>query len=156
MPALARRPNPPSAKDAAAARTSGAVLSGITRTDRPLTLRVADAGAGEDRSIELPPGAVSALMEILKSMASGHGVTVLPENAEVATFQAADILNVSRPYLIKLLDEGRIPFRKVGKHRRIRVEDILGFKARIDQDRQAVLDELAAQAQEQGMGYPRR
>ena len=61
-------------------------------------------------------------MDILEAMAAGRGVTIIPENAELTTVQAVEVLNVSRPFLIKLLEEDRIPYRKVGKHRRIRME----------------------------------
>lgn len=67
--------------------------------------------------------------------------------------QASDILNVSRPFLIKLLEDGQIPYRKVGKHRRIRMEDVMNYKQAIDRERESVLDQLVADAQEQGMGY---
>ena len=67
--------------------------------------------------------------------------------------QAADILNVSRPFLIKLLEDGQIPYRKVGKHRRIRMEDVMNYKQAIDRERESVLDQLVANAQEQDMGY---
>ena len=76
-----------------------------------------------------------------------------PENAELSTVQAAEVLNVSRPFLIKLLEDGAIPHRKVGKHRRVRMEDVMSYKAAIDTEREAVLDQLAADAQEQDMGY---
>jgi excisionase family DNA binding protein len=66
--------------------------------------------------------------------------------------QAAEVLSVSRPCLIKLLKEGAIPHRKVGKHRRIRMEDVVAYKERVDRDREAILDQLAAQAQELDMG----
>jgi excisionase family DNA binding protein len=117
----------------------------------PLTRTVTDAG--EDQLIELPAGAVLLLMEILKAMADGRGITPMPENAELTTVQAAEVLNVSRPFLIKLLEDGAIPYRKVGAHRRIRMEDVMSYKARIDADREAVLDQLAAAAQESDMGY---
>lgn len=142
---------PPSAQDAAIARVSGQALSRYAQTKSPLKLRITDAEQAEP--IELPAGAVALLMEILETMAAGRGVTIIPENAELTTVQAADILNVSRPFLIKLLEEKKIPFRKVGKHRRIRMEDVMTYKTRIDREREAVLDQLAADAQEQDMGY---
>jgi excisionase family DNA binding protein len=111
--------------------------------------------AGQEKPLELPAGAVTMLMEILEAMAAGRGVTLVPENAELTTVQAADVLNVSRPFLIKLLEENALPHRKVGKHRRIRMEDVMAYKSRIDRDREAVLDQLAREAQEQGMGYDR-
>ncbi|MCB1507893.1 MAG: helix-turn-helix domain-containing protein [Hyphomicrobiaceae bacterium] len=142
---------PPDPKDAAIARVSGQALSRYVRAKAPLKLRVTDADQAEP--IELPTGAVALLMDILEAMATGRGVTIIPENAELTTVQAADVLNVSRPFLIKLLDEGRIPHHKVGKHRRIRMEDVMAYKADIDRKREAVLDLLAAEAQEQDMGY---
>ena len=153
MTALAHRRLPPSALDAAVARSSGQLLSPFARRNRALTMRVTDAG--QEQPIELPAGAVAMLMEILESMAAGRGVTIVPENAELTTVEAAEVLNVSRPFVIKLLDGKKIPFRKVGKHRRIRMEDVMAFKAAIDSERQSVLDQLAAEAQEQDMGYPR-
>lgn len=153
MTLLAHRQLPPSAQDAAMARVSGQVLSRYVRRKRPLTLRVREEG--QEKPLELPAGAVAMLMEILEAMAAGRGVTLMPENAELTTVQAADVLNVSRPFLIKLLDENELPHRKVGKHRRIRVEDVMAYKSRIDREREAVLDQLAREAQEAGMGYER-
>lgn len=151
MTMLAHRQMTPSAQDAAIARASGQLLSRFAH--RKLTLRVCDAG--HDEPLELPTGAVELLMDILEAMAAGRGVTLIPENAELTTVQAAEILNVSRPFLIRLLDEGQFPHRKVGKHRRIRMEDVMAYKARIDSDREALLDQLAAEAQELDMGYNR-
>ena len=151
MTMFAHRQMPPSAKEAAMARVSGQLLSPYVNRKRPLTLRVREAG--QEKPIELPPGAVALLMEILEAMAAGRGVTLIPENAELTTVQAADVLNVSRPFLIKLLEENVLPHRKVGKHRRVRLEDVMAYKTRIDREREKVLDQLAREAQEQGMGY---
>ncbi len=151
MNTMAYRQLPPSAQEAAIARTSGQLLSPYARSKESLKLRVIDGEQAEP--IELPAGAVALLMDILEAMAAGQGVTIMPENAELTTVQAAEVLNVSRPFLIKLLDEQKIPHRKVGKHRRIRVEDMMAYKASIDAERESVLDQLAAEAQEQGMGY---
>jgi excisionase family DNA binding protein len=153
MNMIAHRQLPPSAQDAAIARVSGQRLSGYVQQKRPLTLRVTDAE--QDKPIELPAGAVALLMDILEAMAAGRGVSIIPENAELTTVQASEILNVSRPFLIKLLEEGAIAHRKVGKHRRVRAEDVMAYKAAIDQRREKILDQLAQEAQEMDMGYSR-
>ena len=119
----------------------------------PLKLTVKDGE--QERLIELPAPVVLLLRNILEEIASGRSVTVVPDNAELTSVQAADVLNVSRPYLIKLLDEKAIPHRRVGKHRRIRVEDVMAYKVAIDQEREAVLDQLTREAQEQSLGYER-
>ena len=103
----------------------------------------------------LPAPDARRIATFLEAMAAGRGVTLMPENAELTTVQAAEVLNVSRPFLIKLLDEGAIPHRKVGKHRRIRMEDVMAYKAAIDREREVVLDQLVSEAQEQDMGYGR-
>ena len=151
MNMIAHRQLPPTAHDAAIARASGQLLSRYARNKAPLKLRVTDASQTDP--IELPAGAVALLMEILEAMAAGRGVTLIPENAELTTVQAAEVLNVSRPFLIKLVDENKIPCRKVGKHRRLRMEDVMNYKMAIDREREAVLDQLAAEAQEHNMGY---
>ena len=105
----------------------------------------------DEEPIELPAGAAAALARVVKTVAAGHGVTVLPLFAELRTSQAADILNVSRPYLIKLLDSGEIPHHKVGSHRRIRTEDVLNYKQTLRRQREAFLDRLVAESQELGL-----
>ena len=151
MATLEHRSPPPTAQDAAIARMSGQTLSRYTKREAPLLLRVTDAE--QEAPIELPAGAVALLMDILEAMAAGRGVTIIPENAELTTVQAAQMLGVSRPFLIKLLEEGALPHRKVGKHRRIRLEDVTAYKAQIDKEREEVLNQLAAEAQAHGMGY---
>ena len=151
MSIIAHRQSPPGPQDIATARYSSQVLSRYAQRNASLDLRVTDTD--ESEQIKLPASAVTLLMKVLKAMAEGRGLTIIPENAELTTVQAAEILNVSRPFLIKLLDQEQIPHRMVGKHRRIRMEDVMSYKSAVDRDREAILDQLVAEAQEQDMGY---
>jgi excisionase family DNA binding protein len=92
------------------------------------------------------------LERIIEVLASGDAITVVPVGKELTTQQAANLLNVSRQYLVRLLDEGRLPFRKTGTHRRVRMEDVVAFARQRDRDRMASLDDLAQLSQEFG-GY---
>ena len=110
MNPLAHRQLPPSPRDAAIARSSGQVLSHYAGMAQSLKLRVREGG--QEQLIELPARAVDVLMHVLESMAEGQGVKLIPDGAELTTVQAADVLNVSRSFLIKLLDQKAIPHRK--------------------------------------------
>ncbi|MBS1190875.1 MAG: hypothetical protein H6R10_2667 [Rhodocyclaceae bacterium] len=114
-----------------------------------ITVRSGD----NEQVVRLPASAVQMLMEVLVNISQGNAVQIVPVHAELTTQQAADFLMVSRPHLVKLLDEGKIEHRKVGSHRRIRYDDLLKFKEQEGRARKAVLDELAAEAQELNMGY---
>ncbi len=99
-------------------------------------------------STPLPASVFYVLERVAEVLARGDSVTVVPVGREITTQQSADLLNVSRQYLVRLLDEGRIPFRKVGKHRRVRVEDVLAFRQQRDEARRAGLRELSQLSQE--------
>ena len=152
MPAAATLTTaPPSPAEIELARASGRALAPLVRRGRGLTVKLTEAKA--EPTIKLPAAAVQLLLAILEDMASGRAVTLVPHNAELTTQQAADFLNVSRPFLIQLLQQKKLPFRRVGTHRRIRFEDVAAFKEAIDRERREVLDQLAAEAQELGLGY---
>ena len=125
-------------------------LLGKRRADFRLRIQADDES---EEAIAIPASALRLLTEILAEMAKGNAVTLIPVHAELTTQQAADILNVSRPYLIRLIEEGKIPFRKVGTHRRVRFQDLMEYKRNTDQDRLKVLEELSAQAQKLNLGY---
>lgn len=138
--------------DITLARQSVLALSRQLAADADCPTRLV-VGEGELTQIVLPAFAVSVLVETLEHLAKGQEVKVFPVAYEITTQEAAEMLYVSRPFLVQLLESGQIPFRKVGKHRRIRREDVEAYKRKTDEARHRVLDELQAQAQELGMGY---
>ena len=104
---------------------------------------------GEDETaLDVPVDVLRLLVRMLAETASGNAVAVSPVDAELTTQQAADLLNVSRPYLVKLLDERRIPFRRVGNRRRILLVDIMAFKHDDESERRAIAAELSAKTEE--------
>lgn len=143
----------PSRRDIEAAvasqRELAAFLSTKAETQR---IEVFD-DKNQPHPIELPTAAVRLLVDILAELAEGNAVKVIPIHAEVTTQEAADVLNVSRPHVVKLLETGELPFHKTGKHRRIRFADLMDYKAKRDARSEAAMAELARQAQDLGMGY---
>ena len=115
--------------------------------DRAIQLEV----AGEGETLVVPRGAVELLARILAHMAAGEGVSVVPSHAELTTQQAAGLLNVSRPFLIGLLEDGKIEYRKVGKHRRVKAASLMAYLADDDQQRREAADELTRLSQEMGL-----
>jgi excisionase family DNA binding protein len=139
----------PTKADAALAEESGRKLA--AHLDHGDELRLEVKGTNEE--LKLPPSALRLLVRVLGELGQGHAITLTPVRAELTTQQAAELLNVSRPHLVKLLDEGAIPRRKVGSHRRVLLEDLLAYKKDFLAKRQAALEELAALGQELDMGY---
>lgn len=107
----------------------------------------------EAHQIELPTSALRLLVDILSELADGNAVKVVPVHAELTTQEAADLLNVSRPHLIKLLETGELRHHKTGKHRRVRFDELMRYKARRVEASERAMAELAKQAQELQMGY---
>lgn len=147
-------PFQPTDTDVAAAREAKRALTHLTKQDRPVQVQAVEAaGAGHKEVALLPPAAVQLLLDMLGQIADGNAVSVVPVQAELTTQQAADMLNVSRPFLVGLLEKGELPFHKVGTHRRVRFGDLIAYKRREHDARHEALDELARQGQKLGLGY---
>jgi excisionase family DNA binding protein len=147
MTAHSRRPpRLPSDHEIAQAREASRQLARLLPADdssatAPALRLVTDDNHHE--MIAIPPGALRLLVDMLTQLGQGHAVTVLPQNAELTTQEVADYLNVSRPYVVKLIEEDKLPARKVGKHRRVAFEDLLRFDEQQRARQRAALDELA-------------
>ena len=142
-------PTLPTESDATLAKETGRMLAQRVRSASPLSFRVLDAS--KEETLRIPAPAVRMLVRILEEMARGNAVTLIPIHAELTTQEAADMLHISRPSLIQLLDEGKIEYRKVGTHRRVRFEALMAYKRAADAERRAALAELAAYDQEIGI-----
>ena len=141
----------PTAQEAEEAKITSRALSKYAHNER-LHLKIA-SNNNESEGLILPGYAINLLLTMLTEMSKGNAITVMPIHAELSTQETAELLNVSRPHLVDLLEQGKIPFRKVGTHRRVLANDVFDYKQRIDEARLKALDDLAAQAQELGMGY---
>lgn len=105
----------------------------------------------KEEMVPIPVSLFGPILEILTNMAKGKAVTIVPSHAELTTKEAANVLNVSRPFVIGLIEKKILPHRMVGSHRRIRFDDLMDYKRRIDSDRLKSLEKLAALDQEMGM-----
>jgi excisionase family DNA binding protein len=103
------------------------------------------------KRIELPKPVYDLLVKVATALQEGKVITLVPETEELTTQAAADLLGVSRPHVVKLIDEGRLPCHKVGAHRRIRMKDLMAFRKLRDQGRRKALDDLARRVQEAGL-----
>jgi excisionase family DNA binding protein len=131
----------PSEADVQLARTSSRALGPLAQH----SLRVQIEGQAEP--VEIPAPAVRMLVDLLVEMAAGNAVTLIPVHAELTTQQAAEILGVSRPFVISQLEAGNLKFHKVGTHRRVHFLDVMAYKQRMTSERKKALDELTDQAQ---------
>jgi excisionase family DNA binding protein len=141
----------PTPQEAEEAKITSRALSKYATNER-LHIKIA-GNHNESDDLILPGYAINLLLDILTEMSKGNAITVMPIHAELSTQETAEFLNVSRPHLVDMLEQGKIPFRKVGAHRRVMAKDVIDYKQRLDADRLKALDKLAAQAQELDMGY---
>jgi excisionase family DNA binding protein len=134
------------------ATESSRILEPLAARPHDLKLELLD----EDMSrqfLNLPAPAVRALSQILKELAKGNSVTLVPNDAMLSTQEAADILNVSRPFVVSLLEAGKIPYQRLGSHRRILFRDLMAFKQKSDASGDEAMRQLTQEAQELGLGY---
>ena len=142
----------PNKRDVRLAEESSRILASLMHAKDSYTMQMLLDDEHEER-IKLPASAVKLLLKILTQMAEGNAISIFPVHKELTTQEAADLLNVSRPFLVKLLENGEIPFHKVGTKRRVLAKDVIQYKETIDEKRYQTLEELTAQSQELNMGY---
>ena len=148
MAKLRERPILPTADEAELAAEVSRHLSRVKHESAELRIQV-DGG----EMLPLPKAVGDLLYRLVTETAQGNAVTLIPVHAELTTQEAADYLNVSRPHLIKLLERGELQFNMVGTHRRIKFSDLDAYRQARETERRRVMDELAAQSQDLGMGY---
>ena len=105
----------------------------------------------DGQEIEMPSIVSIALMEVIKTLNKGNSITLIPMDKELTTQQAADILNISRPYFFKLLETGEIPFKKTGTHRKILMQDLMKYREQRAETRKSKIEELSSLSQELGL-----
>jgi excisionase family DNA binding protein len=126
-------------------------ISGKGRTRSHIYILV--QASGKEESLEIPQKAFTFLKFILGNMAEGKALQLISVESELSTQQAADLLGVSRPFIVKLLEQGKIPFKKVGSHRRVDIKDLKTYERKQQAIRNKNLDFLSRQAQELNLGY---
>ncbi len=108
---------------------------------------------GKHPTVELPPSALKLIGQLLGAMSEGRPIVLMPTEQELTTVEAANLLNVSRPFVIKEMDSGRLPHRRVGSHRRIALEDVLAYAQKMRTTQASALDRMAENAHELGLDY---
>lgn len=141
----------PTTQDVEEAKVSSRTLAKYSDAER-VQLSIKGSNNESDELI-LPGHALQLLLDILSEMSRGNAISVMPVHAELSTQDAANILNVSRPFLVGLLNEGVIAHHKVGSHRRVLAKDVIAYKQKVDAERLSSLDSLSSISQELGMGY---
>lgn len=152
---IAQTPNEaitPTQRDTQVARVSSEALAPLLQLngDNDISIQICSEGR-KATEITLPQSAVRILVSALREMAKGHSVTLLPVDTELTTQKAAELMRVSRPSLIKMLDEKKLPYRKVGAHRRVRCEDVLQYLEMERARRKKVMEELVAETESLGL-----
>lgn len=146
--ALRQEPSLPSPKEIQFAESLGRELAMLCDASETQEIKIAFHYKTKNIEIPFPRKVLFLLIRILEQMAEGNAVTLIPIHAELTTQEAADLLNVSRPFMVKLLEEKKIPYHKVGTHRRIKFEDLMKYRAQVQVESEKAMDELTRLGQE--------
>lgn len=156
MPSLAKArqvvPPPMSPKDIEMARVAQRCIMESLDHSRAASITLT-TDTGEHPSVEVPPAALKLIGQLLGAMSEGRPIALVPSNQEFSTVEAAHFLNVSRPFVIKEIEAGRLPHRMVGTHRRVAFEDLMAYARKMRENQEAALERLAENARELGLEY---
>ena len=143
----------PSPEEAALAKLCSQELAAILETKADVQILSLQDQSGDTHTVNMPVSALRMLMDVLTELGEGNTIKLVPIHAELTTQEAADLLNVSRPTLIKLLDDGEIPYHRSGNRRKVRFADLRNYQDALEQKRLQTLEELTALDQELGLSY---
>lgn len=145
-------PPPLSAKDIEMARVAQRCIMEALDHSRAASITLTTE-AGEHPSVDLPPAALKLIGQLLGALSEGRPVSLVPSNQEFSTVEAANFLNVSRPFVIKEIEANRLAHRMVGTHRRIAFEDLLAYARQMRAQQEGALERMAENARELGLDY---
>jgi excisionase family DNA binding protein len=143
----------PTEADSRLAQESSRRLAPYLKERGNLRMQIVSKSGRLEEALMIPSSVFRVLFDMLTAMAEGKAVTLISTEAELTSQQIANLLNVSRPFVVGLMDKGEIPHHKVGKHRRVRLGDLMAYKEQVTVRQQKALEDLAAEAQELNMGY---
>lgn len=152
MPSIHRLAIPDEAFSDRAARAADALEQLLARHPEATSASLSMLVGEDEVAVDVPIDVLKLFARMLAETASGNAVAVSPVDAELTTQQAADLLKVSRPFLVKLLDERRMPYRRVGNRRRILLADVMAFKHDDESERRAIAAELGAKSEQSDQG----
>jgi len=141
-----------SAQDAEMARAAQRYIMAALDHSRAVSIMLTD-DEGNQPVIQVPPQALKVIAQVLGAMSERRPIVVMRSKQEVSTVEAANFLNVSRPFVIKEIEQGRLPYRMVGTHRRIAFDDLVQYAEKMRARQQSALDRMADNAHELGLDY---
>ena len=145
-------PPPMSSKDMEMARVAQRCIMEALDHSRAAAITLT-TDSGEHRTVDVPPAALKLIGQLLGAMSEGRPIALVPSSQEFSTVEAAHFLNVSRPFVVKEIDAGRLPHRLVGSHRRVAFEDLIAYARKMREQQESALERLAENARELGLDY---